>query len=73
MAKGTRNKKERIYLTIARGPKRGLSALEVAERTELNPATVRSYIYGLLVEGTVRKNGKVETGRRGRPQLLYYV
>lgn len=71
MAKLT--KTEKVLSTIKRGPARGLTAEEVAARTDFNLATVRSYIYGLQAQGSLVVCGKVESGKRGRPALRYTV
>lgn len=65
------SKYDKVFSTVKGGPKRGLTAEEVAARTGFNLATVRSYIYGLQGTGAVVVCGKVETGKRGRPALRY--
>ena len=65
--------KQRIESTLARGPKKGLTAAEVAKRTGGNLSTVGVYLSALKGEGIVTVAGKVETGKRGRPALRYTI
>lgn len=70
MAK-TITKGEAVLKAIKRGPKRGLTAVEVSDRTGVGLATTRSYLNALKADGYIKVVGKVETGKRGRPQLQY--
>lgn len=70
MAK-TLTKSEAVFKAVKRGPKRGLTALEIADRTGVGIATVRSYLQALKAQGEITVVGKVESGKRGRPQLKY--
>lgn len=61
---------EAIISVLRRGSKKGLTASTIAERAKLNPNTVRTSLYSLTDEGTVRVVGTVGSGR-GRPAHLY--
>lgn len=69
MAK-TKTKAETIYGTVSRY-KRGVTAVEVADKTGLNLATVRAYLAALAAEGSIQVCGTVQTGKRGRPANRY--
>lgn len=65
-----KNKKlavDRIYSVLKRGPKRGLTARQIAIRAELAESTVS----GLLSSMDVATIGTLNTGMRGRPAKLY--
>jgi predicted ArsR family transcriptional regulator len=70
MAK-TITKSEAILKAVKRGPKKGLTAAEIADRTGVSLATVKAYLSAFKAEGYVQVVGKVETGKRGRPALRY--
>lgn len=54
-----------------KGRKRGITAAEISQKTGVSVNTVRSYLLAFRAEGKVEVVGKVETGTRGRPALLY--
>lgn len=62
-----------IEAAVKRGPKKGLSAITLAERTGLALNTVRFTLTNLVAEGAISIVGSVETGLRGRPGNLYGV
>lgn len=66
-----KTKAQTILSAISRGPKRGLTAVELSDRTGVGIATVRAYLQQFKANGNVAVAGKVETGTVGRPQLRY--
>lgn len=60
-----------VASTIARRSARGITAAEVAAKTGVALNTVRVYITTLKNQGVIAEAGKVETGKRGRPQIKY--
>ena len=70
MAK-TITKGEAVLKTIKRGPKKGLTAEQVSERTGVKLSTVRAYLQALKADGYVSVVGTIQTKRPGRPALRY--
>lgn len=62
---------DRVFSTLKRGPKRGLSAATIAERAGLNLSTTRTVLWQLAKDGDAVVVSTVETGERGRPANLY--
>lgn len=62
---------DRILTALRKGPRRGLTAAEISNRTELPLNTVRSTLYSLATAGTVSKLGTLQTGTAGRPSNIY--
>jgi predicted ArsR family transcriptional regulator len=71
MARQTKTLTQRITSAVSRGPKKGLTAAQIAAKLDANPSTVGVYLNALKGQGIVKVAGKVETGKRGRPALLY--
>jgi DNA-binding IclR family transcriptional regulator len=67
----SRTAPEAILSVLKRGPKRGLTAALIAERTGFNLSTTRTTLYSLASSGDVSVIGTTETGSRGRPANLY--
>lgn len=68
LAKNKKTAAEAILGTLKRGPKRGLTAAQIAERVGLPYTTVSrtlSELSGVTVLGTL------QTGQRGRPANIY--
>lgn len=59
---------QKLHSALKRGPKRGLTVAELAERTDLSPSTVSKTLASADFAGIV---GYVQTGRRGRPANIY--
>ncbi len=66
-----KNTKSQAVLKTLSGRKRGLTALEVADKSGVKIGTVRAYIQAFKAQGLVEVQGKVETGKVGRPQFKY--
>lgn len=62
-----------ILKVLKRGPKRGLTAAEIADRAGLNLNSTRTALWGLKADGSVSAAGKTETGEVGRPSYLYAI
>lgn len=71
MAKTKITKGEAVLKAVMRGPKKGLTAVTISERTGVGLATTRSYLSALASEGYITVVGQITTGKRGRPALLY--
>lgn len=70
MARTKRAASDRILSILRRGPKRGLTAVEIAERAELNLNTTRTVVWALAQAGDVVTVSTTEsTG--GRPANRY--
>jgi len=70
MAK-TITKSEAILKAVKRGPKKGLTAEAIADRTGVSLNTTRAYLTAFKAEGYITVAGTVTTGKRGRPALRY--
>ena len=70
MATQTRQASDRILSVLRRGPRRGLTAVEVSTRAELNLNTTRTTLWGLQGLGAVEVIGTTEP-TRGRPANRY--
>lgn len=62
-----------ILKVLKRGPKKGLTAAQIAERAGLNLNSTRTALWGLKADGSVTAAGKTETGTVGRPSYLYVI
>ena len=71
MAKQKKTAFQAIISTIKRGPKKGLTAVEVSERAGTQLNTTRAYLSTLKEQGEVIVVDTERTGRRGRPALRY--
>lgn len=61
---------EAIITVLKRGPKRGLTAVAIADRAGLNINTTRTTVYQLNATGDIRLVGR-EDPSFGRPANLY--
>lgn len=57
-----------IYNALAEGPR---SRYDLAATLNLKGTTVKNVLSKLVTLGTVSIAGKVDSGRRGRPAILY--
>lgn len=64
---------ETILKTIKRGPRKGLTAAQIAERAKLKESSTRTILWSLSQAGAVARVGAVNTGSAGRPSYLYVV
>lgn len=63
----------KIVSTIKRGPKAGLTAAAIAERTGFKLNTVRGYLSNLVSSETLSIAGTLKSEGRGRPANIYKV
>jgi predicted ArsR family transcriptional regulator len=71
LASSKRTAHASILSTLKRGPKRGLTAAVIAERTGLKVGTTRTTLWQLVQDGTAVVTDTYRDGRRGRPEYLY--
>lgn len=71
MARTSKTAPEAIVSVLKRGPKKGLTAANIAERATLNLNTTRTTLGVLTNEGTVALIGREEPAGIGRPANLY--
>lgn len=69
--KKTRTAPEVILSVLKRGPKRGLTADVIAERSGLKLGTTRTTLWQLVQDGSAVVTDTYRDGRRGRPANLY--
>lgn len=62
-----------ILKVLKRGPRKGLTAAQIAERAGLNLNSTRTTLLSLKSEGSVSAVGATETGSVGRPSYLYVI
>lgn len=62
-----------ILKVLKRGPKKGLTAAQIAERASLNLNSTRTTLLGLRADGSVAVTAKEDTGTVGRPSYLYVI
>jgi len=71
MSKKTTTSYEAITRVLRRGPKRGLTAVDIAGRAGIALNTTRSSLSDLVASEQVSVVGSFKTGERGRPANLY--
>lgn len=71
-ASKTRNS-DAILKTLKRGPKKGLTSAQIAERAGLKASSTRTTLWDLAQSGAVSKVGAATTGTVGRPAYLYVI
>lgn len=64
---------EAILKALKRGPKKGLTAAQIAERAGLNLNSTRTALWSLKEIGAVEAVGYEQTGTVGRPSYLYVI
>lgn len=73
MARITKTAPEAILSVLKRGPRKGLTAVVIAERASTNLNTTRTTLGQLREAGSVSIVDTDSTGLRGRPANLYIV
>jgi predicted ArsR family transcriptional regulator len=69
----TKTAPEAILSVLKRGPRKGLTAVVIAERASTNLNTTRTTLGQLRDAGSVQIVDTDSTGLRGRPANLYIV